>query len=97
MKYKALLEGLEATEVTFLSLKKVIDYRIEAEYFNRKFLEVDEKFSAIESVYFTDIASFVNGRPYNSERFNAISGISIAKIGDVTNKRDIENWEFDFP
>lgn len=94
MKYKALLEGLEATEVTFLSLKKVIDYRIEAEYFNRKFLEVDEKFSAIESVYFTDIASFVNGRPYNSERFNAISGISIAKIGDVTNKRDIENWEF---
>lgn len=40
------------------------------------------------------MATYKNGRPYSSECFNCYSGVRIAKIGDVTNKRDITSWEF---
>lgn len=88
------MEGLEAAEVDFSVLRTVIDYRIEAEYFDHKFLIIDKKLSKIETIPFTKVARFINGRPYNSECFNDKSGIRISKIGDVTNKRDINNWEF---
>ena len=42
-----------------------------------------------------EVATFINGRPYASESFNYYTtGVRIAKIGDVTNKRDIDSWEF---
>ena len=43
---------------------------------------------------FIEVATYKNGRPYSSECFNCYSGVRIAKIGDVTNKRDITSWEF---
>lgn len=89
-----MLEGLEAIEVNFLSLQNVIDYRIEPEYFSRKFLNADRKMSTIPTVTFTSVALFQNGRPYESGCFNNNSGVSIAKIGDVTNKREVESWDF---
>ena len=93
-KYKALLEGLEIAIVNFSTLNQVIDYRIEAEYFNHKFLKIDKVLMNIKTVPFTSVATFANGRPYNSECFNENEGVHISKIGDVTNKRDIDNWEF---
>lgn len=82
------------TEVRYSTLDDVIDYRIEAEYFDSKFLNVDKRLSAIATVPFIEVASFKNGRPYSSECFNLNSGIKVGKIGDVTNKRDIADWEF---
>lgn len=93
-KYKRLLEGLEIAIINFSELSKVIDYRIEAEYFAHRFLEIDGVLSRIKTVPFTQVASFVNGRSYNSNSFNDIQGVRISKIGDVTNRRDISEWEF---
>lgn len=93
-KYKRLLEGLEIAIINFSELSKVIDYRIEAEYFAHRFLEIDSVLSRIKTISFTQVASFVNGRPYNSNSFNDIQGVRISKIGDVTNRRDISEWEY---
>lgn len=48
----------------------------------------------VKTVPFTKVASFINGMPYNSEFFNTEDGVHVAKIGDVTNKRDESEWEF---
>ena len=93
-KYKALLEGLEIAIVKFSELSKVIDYRIEAEYFAHKFLEIDKAISKIKTISFTEVATFINGRPYGSDCFNCNEGVRISKIGDVTNKREISEWEY---
>ena len=89
-----MLEGLEITIVNYSVLSKVIDYRIEAEYFVHRFVEIDRALSRIKTVPFTQVATFVNGRPYNSNCFNDVEGVRISKIGDVTNRRDISEWEF---
>ncbi len=89
-----MLEGLEIAIVNYSELSKVIDYRIEAEYFAHRFLAIDSILSRIKTVPFTKIATFVNGRPYNSNCFNDVEGVRISKIGDVTNKREISEWEF---
>lgn len=92
-----MLEGLEATEVKFSELKTIIDYRIEAEYFLKKFTQNDTTLQSIPCSSFIECFDFVNGRPYNSDAFEApISKegyLSVAKIGDVTNKRGKETWE----
>ncbi len=94
VKYKALLEGLEAVEINFCSLKNVIDFRIESEYFEKRFLNLENIINRNRTESFVKIANFINGRPYNSSSFNSLKGVSVSKIGDVTNKRDINNWEF---
>ena len=93
-KYKALLEGLEIAIVKFSELSKVIDYRIEAEYFAHKFLEIDKAISKTKTISFTEVATFINGRPYGSDCFNCNEGVRISKIGDVTNRREILEWEY---
>ena len=89
-----MLEGLEIAIVNFSELSKVIDYRIEAEYFAHKFLKIDDILSQIETIPFTKVATFINGRPYNSDCFNSIEGVRVSKIGDVTNRREITEWEY---
>ena len=88
------MEGLEIAIVNFSELSKVIDYRIEAEYFAHKFLKIDDILSQIETIPFTKVATFINGRPYNSDCFNSIEGVRVSKIGDVTNRREIIEWEY---
>lgn len=39
------------------------------------------------------IANAVNGRAYSSEAFSQDGDLYISKIGDVTNKRGVENWD----
>lgn len=90
-----MLKGLEVSEVRFSELKTIIDYRIESEYFVKKFLYIDNILSKVQTLSFTSIANFENGRPYCSDCFNCEhNGIPVSKIGDVTNKRPIENWEY---
>ncbi len=74
-------------------MNEVIDFRIEAEYFLKKFLKIDDILSKIKTVEFIKAAKPVNGRAYDSESFNCDDGIFISKIGDVTNKRQIKTWE----
>ena len=95
-----MLKGLEVSVRKFSEFSKIIDYRIEAEYFLKKFLQVDDVLSKNKNCYFSDCFSFKNGRPYVSEEFdtnekcneNIKHEINVAKIGDVTNKRNITEW-----
>jgi len=87
-----LLEGLEAIEINYSFLNSIIDFRIESEFFDKKFLLIDEILNKKKTISFAKIATAINGRPYCSDSFNAIKGIKLSKIGDVTNRRDIENW-----
>lgn len=92
-----MLEGLEVTEQRFYLLNSIIDYRIEAEYFDKRFLRVDELFKNINHTLFLNIANYENGQAYNSNEFSETvieQGIKVAKIGDVTQKRINENWEW---
>lgn len=57
-------------------------------------MSIDKKLALVKTVPFTKVASFINGMPYNSEFFNTEDGVHVAKIGDVTNKRDESEWEF---
>ena len=74
-------------------MTEVIDFRIESEYFLKKFLKIDDVLSKIKTIKFIKAAKAVNGRAYDSEAFNCKDGIFISKIGDVTNKRQIKTWE----
>ncbi len=89
-----MLEGLEAVEIPFSKLSDVIDFRIESEYFEKRFLFLEKRISSIETISFTKLATFINGRPYSSDSFNPNSGVRVSKIGDVTNKRDFNSWEY---
>ncbi|MCF6182511.1 restriction endonuclease subunit S [Lutibacter sp.] len=86
------MEGLEAIEINYSFLNSVIDFRIESEYFDKKFLLIDEILNKKKTISFAKIATAINGRPYSSDSFNTIKGIKLSKIGDVTNRRDIEDW-----
>ena len=87
------MDGLEATEVSFGNLQYVIDYRIEAEYFNKRFIENEELLNSCCCKSFNEEAKVINGRPYSSERFTSIGDVYVSKIGDVTNKKDSQTWE----
>lgn len=88
-----MLNGLEVTEVGFKDLETIIDYRIEAEFFDKRFLHTEELFKKITWKPFFKIADYENGRAYSSDEFGVEGGIKVSKIGDVTNKRLIANWE----
>ena len=44
-KYKALMDGLEIIEVPYKKLVEIIDYRIESEYFSKKFISNEKLLS----------------------------------------------------
>lgn len=94
MKYKTMMDGLEAVEVNFSQLSKIIDFRIESEYFDKKFLKIDALLQNYPTTNFIDAASPINGRPYCSDSFNSNLGVYVSKIGDVTNKRAAESWDY---
>lgn len=92
-KYKVLLDGLEIVEIPFKELATIIDYRIESEYFSKKFIENEKILMNIPHKRFNQIAVTSNGRAYSSEAFSIDGEIYISKIGDITNKREIDVWE----
>jgi restriction endonuclease S subunit len=77
----------------FAELRNVIDYRIEAEYYLKKFLSNDDILNSAATTQFSTVATIINGRPYRSETFGSDGEVRVAKIGDVTQKRDAESWE----
>ncbi len=90
-----MLEGLEISVQYYKSLSTIIDYRIEAEYFDKRFLKIDDIFERIENTTFFSVANYENGRAYNSEEFSVLqleNGVKVSKIGDVTQKRINVNW-----
>ena len=87
------MDGHEIIEVSYKKLSQIIDYRIEAEYFSKKFIKNEQLLSRIRCEKFNKIASAVNGRAYSSEAFSQDGDLYISKIGDVTNKRGVENWD----
>lgn len=91
-KYKALMDGLEIVEIPFKELATIIDYRIESEYFSKKFIENEKLLINMPHKRFNQIATASNGRAYSSEAFSTDGKIYISKIGDVTNKREIDVW-----
>lgn len=89
------MEGLEITIQYFKTLESIIDYRIEAEYFDKRFLKTDELLLNRPTVSFFNVADYENGRAYNSDEFSETdieNGVRVSKIGDVTQKRHNENW-----
>lgn len=82
------------SEIYYSELINVIDFRIESEYFEKRFLSLEKIIKNIETISFLEVAKMTNGRPYNSDSFNSWGGIKISKIGDVTNRREINSWEF---
>ena len=68
--------------------------RIDPEFYKPRFLDnksLFEKISCIELL--KNIASITTGPAYSSEEFSIENHIPIAKIGDVTNKREPELWD----
>ena len=92
-KCKALMDGREIIEVQFKQLSQIIDYRIEAEYFCKRFVNNEMLLYKKQSKPLLSIASVQNGRAYSSVAFSPDGDLYISKIGDVTNKRTIEEWE----
>ncbi len=88
------MEGLEAVETRFSSLKNIIDFRVESEYFLKKFQKIDAVLRGARTRKSTLIAKFINGFAFSSDEFNVSEDIRISKIGDVTNKRDPTTWEY---
>ena len=89
-----MLEGLEAVEIRFSTLDSIIDYRIEPEFFEKRFLSLESYFGKTVYKSFFEIANYENGRAFSSESFNDENyGIRISKIGDVRNERAIETWD----
>jgi restriction endonuclease S subunit len=87
------LEGLEISIQNYKELETIIDYRIEAEYFDKRFLKIDSVFEQQNYVNFFEVADYENGRAYSSEEFyEGNGGVKVAKIGDVTQKRPNANW-----
>ena len=92
-KYKALMDGREIAEVLYKKLSEIIDYRIESEYFSKKFINNEMLLFDRPCKNFDLIATASNGRAYSSEAFSSEGELYISKIGDVTNKREIDAWE----
>ncbi|QQS31069.1 MAG: restriction endonuclease subunit S [Sphingobacteriales bacterium] len=91
------MEGLEVVEIKYNALENIIDYRIESEYFDKRFLN-NEKLLRKNSIPFFEVANYDNGRAYASDKFSELNlwenrSVKVAKIGDVTQKRFIEQWE----
>jgi restriction endonuclease S subunit len=89
------LEGLEISIQKYKTLKDISDYRIEAEYFSKRFLKIDNTFEKQKYVSFFEVANYKNGFSYFSDEFfenNDTVGVKIARIGDITQKRTNESW-----
>lgn len=92
-KYKALMDGHEIIEIPFKKLTTIIDYRIEPEYFSKRFIWNENLLLGKPYKIFNQIATVNNGRAYSSDSFSSAGEIYISKIGDVTNKREVAAWD----
>ena len=77
----------------YQDVKRNPDFRYEAEFFLPKYLEQERKLLKVDTILLKECATFSNGRAFDSQEFASDGDIYIAKIGDVTQKRDYQQWE----
>ena len=77
----------------YQDVKRNPDFRYEAEFFLPKYLEQEKKLLKVDTMPLKECAAFSNGRAFDSQEFASDGDIHIAKIGDVTQKRDYQQWE----
>ena len=87
------MDGHEIIEIPFKKLITIIDYRIEPEYFSKRFIGNENLLLGKSYKIFNQIATVYNGRAYSSDSFSSAGEIYISKIGDVTNKREVAAWD----
>jgi len=67
--------------------------RLDAEYYQPEFLEMKNKLTRCKNVAsLSELAIIKSGPAYSSEKIGESFEISLARIGDVTNKSDIQDW-----
>lgn len=67
--------------------------RLDAEYYNPKYLDIVKSIRKLNSAKIQELFTIELGPAYASKKIGVKDGISISKIGDVTNKRKITEWE----
>lgn len=77
----------------YQEVKRNPDFRYEAEFFLPKHLALEKKLLNIETVRLNECVDFSNGNAFDSQEFGLDGDIHIAKIGDVTQKREYQQWE----
>lgn len=77
----------------YQEVKRNPDFRYEAEFFLPKYLELEKKLLNIETVRLNECVDFSNGNAFDSQEFGLDGDVHIAKIGDVTQKREYQQWE----
>ena len=77
----------------YQDVKRNPDFRYEPEFFLPKYLEQERKLLKFNTIPLKDCATFSNGRGFDSHEFSLDGDIHIARIGDVTQKRDHQQWE----
>ncbi len=66
--------------------------RLDPEYYKPEYLELVEKVRALVPKKVSDVFRIELGPAYSSRKIGVKHGIKVAKIGDVTNKRKVEDW-----
>ncbi len=68
--------------------------RLDPEYYNPAYLQVVEKVRKLSPKKVADVFNIQLGPAYFSKKIDVKTGIKIAKIGEVTNKRKIHEWVY---
>jgi len=87
-KYKALLEGLEATEIRLSQLERT--KRIDAEYFKKRFLHLSELLASKQTQQLTNLVSISDGNHFSIADNFTDEGIPYYRGQDVTGHPFIE-------
>ncbi len=67
--------------------------RLDADYYQPEYMEAKNRLSVIKNVVrLRNIASIATGPAYSSKEMGEDFDIPVARIGDVTNKTDVEDW-----
>lgn len=84
---------MQYSVINYKTVKENIDFRYESEFFLPKYIEEQKLLSQQNIVPLSDCANFSNGRAFDSTEFSFDGNVYVAKIGDVTQKRDYKSWE----
>lgn len=67
-------------------------HRLDAEYYQPEYLRIQKLLSGRSVSMLKDVSVITTGPAYSSEEISTDSGIPLARIGDVVNKIEVDNW-----
>ena len=67
-------------------------HRLDAEYYQPEYLRVQKLLAESKPVLLKNVASIVTGPAYSSGEMGQDFDLPLARIGDVVNKTDVEDW-----